>query len=47
MSGHLGSCVLADNEYGHWGNSKGQQAFGTLDAITFSELVRDLETLKG
>lgn len=43
----LGSCVLADNEHAYWGSSKGQQAFGTLDAITFSELVRDLETLKG
>jgi predicted DNA-binding WGR domain protein len=43
----LGSCVLADNEHSYWSHSKGQQAFGTLDKITFSELVRDLESLKG
>lgn len=43
----LGSCVLAANEYGDWSSPKGEQAFGTLDPITFSELVRDLESVRG
>jgi len=44
----LGAAILVGSERGYWGNStKGDQAFGTLDAITFSELVRDLESMKG
>ena len=44
----LGSAVIGTDANSYWGsNSDKGDAFGTLDAITYSELVRDLEGLKG
>ena len=40
----LGSAVIG--QAGYWGSSQNHEAFSTLDAITYSELVRDLESLR-
>jgi hypothetical protein len=41
----LGKVIIADRS--HWGAHQGKDAFSSMDAISFSELVRDLESLKG
>jgi predicted DNA-binding WGR domain protein len=40
----LGSCTI--NMHSYWGNTDKAEPFGSLDPITFSELVRDLESLR-